>query len=169
MDDAQMMGLDLSEPIEPVKPVPPKDTFMLDVFGYVESILNSKENLMVTVEDERRYSEIRFMILKALSFYPDVILFVNEINSRPGMSARMEYEFLMGAIPGKKRKANKWSRKAAPSLYMQQVREYYGYNERKAEEAMKLLTIEQLAVIDTKTRKAGDSWTFSGDTESKSD
>lgn len=162
------MGLDLSTP-EPPKIVPKKDTFMMDVFSFVESVCNSKQNLMVTLEDEQRYNACRFIFLKALSFYPDVILFVNEINARPGMSARMEYDFLLAMIPSKPRKSNKWSRKAAPSLYTDAVREYYGYNERKAEDAMKLLTIEQLAMIDTKTRKAEDSWTFSGDLESKSD
>lgn len=161
-----MMGLDFSPEEKPLPSIK-RDTFMVDVFAYVESITFTKKNLMVTEVDERTYVKCRFMIHKALSFHPDLIQIVNLVNGLQDMSPRMEYEFFLNFIPMKKRRSGRWFKKSAPSLYLTTVQKYYGYNEKKAEDAMKILTIEQLAMIDNKNKKE-DTWTFSGDMESRS-
>lgn len=143
----------------------PKDDFMLKVFSYVESINVTKENIMCSEEDEKFYVRARFIIHRALSFSPDLIPIVNLINCAKNMDPRMEYEFFLNFIP-KKIRRNKWAKKSPKSVFMNTVREYYGYNENKAEEAMKILTVEQMTMIDNKNKKE-DSWAFSGDSGSK--
>jgi hypothetical protein len=137
-----------------------------DVFKWLESIYVTKRNLMVTEEDEVRYAKCRWLIHKAMSFAPDMVETVNMINGLSDMSPRMEYDVLLGCVPIANRRP-KWAKKAAPSLYLDAVREYYGYTESKAEQAMKLLSVEQLAIIDKKIQKKDEtSWvTFSGASE----
>jgi hypothetical protein len=160
-----MMGLDL-EPSEP-SVAKPKDTLWEDVFAFIHSINVSKKSLILTEEDERRYAKCRFFVVKMLAYHADVLPFVNAINAASGMEPRMEYEFLLNAVPTKTRTGGKWLKKTPSSLYLKSVQNYYGYNERKAEEAMKLMSVEQLAMIDNKNKRE-DSWTSSGDTGSKS-
>lgn len=142
-----------------------KDDFMINVFAYIESINITKENIMYGEAEEKFYTKARFVILRALSFSPDLVSIVNLANMRD-MGPRMEYEFFLNFIP-KKHRRNKWHKKTPNSLFTNSVREYYGYNEAKAVEAMKLLTVEQMTMIDKKNKKE-DSWTFSEDGASKS-
>lgn len=161
-----MMGLDLSPPEKPLPNIK-KDTFMSDVFDYVESISSTKQNLMVTEQDERTYVKCRFMIHKALSFHQDLVEIINLVNGLQDMPPRMEYEFLLNFVPTKNRRSGRWFKRGQSSVYLNTVREYYGYNEKKAEEAIRMLSIEQLAIIEARTRKE-DTWTSSGGTGSKS-
>lgn len=142
------------------------DNFMTKVFEYVSSITLTKKNIMYGEEDEKFYVKARWMIHRALSFSPDLIQTVNLVNGLHGMDARTEYEFFLNFVAIKPRR-NKWYKKSPKSVFMNAVRQHYGYNETKAEEAMKLLTVEQMTMIDNKNKKE-DSWTYSGDSVSKS-
>lgn len=160
--------LDLSEPEEVFPDIRKKNDFMQDVFDFLESINITKKNLINNEEGEARYQRCRWMVHRALSFSPDLVETVNLVNAMVDMSPRMEYEFFLNFIPVKVRRP-KWHKKGPQSVYMNSVREYYGYNETKAEQAMKLLTIEQLDMIDKKIKKEDEEiWeTFSGDGASK--
>lgn len=150
---------DLSVPEKPLPKVK-SDDFMEKVFAYIESISYTKKNLMVTERDEAFYIKARWMIFRALSFHHDVVSIVNVVNGM-NMPPRMEYQFLMNLIPSRFRKTGRWPKKSPKSVYMETIQQYYGYNESKSEEAMKILTIEQMTMIDKKNKKE-DTWIFSG-------
>lgn len=149
--------LDFTEPA-PKKPEK-KDDFMLSVFEFLNSITVSKEHLIQTEQDVKRYQKARFMVLKALSFYQELIHVVNLVNMR-AMEPRQEYELLLHLVPKKVRR-DKWIKKSPKSVFLRSVQEYYGYNENKASDVMKILSVEELAAIEARIRKE-DSWTFSG-------
>lgn len=157
--------LDLSPPEKPLPNIKKKDDFFERVFAFVDSITKTKVNQMVTEADEAFYNKARFMIHRALSFSQDLIEIVNLVNTMPDLSAQMEYQILLDTIPSRYRRP-KWAKKLPNSVYMATIQEYYGYNETKAEEAMKLLTVEDMERIDRKMKKE-DSWTFSGGKESR--
>mgnify|MGYP005811871917 CR=1 FL=1 len=140
------------------------EDFMLQVFAYMESILRTKQNLM-EIDGERFYIQARHVIFRGLSNHRDLVPVINLLNTR-NMEPRMEYEFLLNFVPAANRKNQKWFKKTAQSLYLKSVQEYYGYNEVKATQAMKLLSVEQLSMIEERIRKV-DSWTYSKDMESK--
>ena len=155
-----MMGLDLSEPEEII--VVARDNFWADINAFVDSILENKKDIY----DAGKYTKARFYLLKTLAYYADVIPYVNEVN-RLQMEPQMEYEFLLKAVPSRSRGGYRWIKKPVASLYMKSVQEYYDYNVRKAEEAMKILTVEQLTKIDKKIKRE-DECQSSGGTASKS-
>lgn len=139
---------------------------MQDVFDFIDSITVTKKNLLLTEQDEKRYARCRWLVRRGLSFSPDLIETVNMINTM-SMSPQMEYEFFLNFIPVKIRRP-RWSKKSAASLYMESVQQYYGYSETKAEQAIKILSVEQLAMIEKRIQKRDESWeTFSGAMESK--
>jgi hypothetical protein len=156
------------------KPLPNAkvDDFMPRVFGYVESITYTKQYLMVNEEEEKFYQKARFMIHRALSQSFDVLPILNLVNQHYDMPVKMEYNILMSEIPARMRRG-KWAKKSPKSLYMDTIREYYGYTEQKAEEVMKLLSVEDMMMIEQKTKKqdqvinGGYTCQSSGDTESK--
>jgi hypothetical protein len=82
------------------------------------------------------------------------------------MTPKMEYQFLLSEVPAKQRRSGKWAKRPPASLFMETIREHYGYNEQKAREAMKLLSVEDMMIIEQKQKKE-DSWTFSGATGSR--
>lgn len=150
--------IDISPPEKPLPKIK-KDDFLTKVFAYVESITVTKKYIMITDEDEKNYRECRFMIQKALSFSQDLVEIVNLINGMQDMPPRTEYEFFLNFVPVKMRRP-KWHKKSPKSVFMNSVREYYGYSETKAEEAMKLLTVEQMSMIEKRIKKEDDAWTF---------
>lgn len=154
--------LDFTEPVQPK--AEKKDDFMLAVFEFLNSITVTKDNLIHTEQDVKRYQKARFMVLRALSFYQELIPIVNLVNVK-AMDPRQEYDLLRHVVPKKVRR-DKWLKKSPKSVFLRSVQEYYGYNENKASEVMKILSIDHLAAIETRIRKE-DSWTFSGGSASK--
>jgi Bacteriophage clamp loader A subunit len=120
------------------------------IFSFLNSI-NTKQNIMYGEREEKQYRDLRFQILRVLSFYSDAVSYVNLINQR-SLSPRMEYEFLLNVIPQRPRR-EKWLKRNSQSVFLRAVQEYYGFNEDKAEEAMKLLSVKQLTMIEEKIMK----------------
>ena len=55
------------------------------------SILQTKEEVMLTDHDEKEYSP--FMVNRALSYYRDTVLFANVMNQYPNLDKRLQYNF----------------------------------------------------------------------------
>ena len=84
-----------------------------------------------------------FMVNRGLSFFIDTILIANEMNSHPGLSPKMQYDFYYHSIRKKKR-FSKWHKKPKDSKDIELVKKAYNYNRERAEEALELLTKEDL-------------------------
>jgi hypothetical protein len=161
MNAEEILNLEPDVPIAPVK-----DNFMDRVFAYVDSITNSKINIMTDEHEERFYKKASFMILRALSYSPDLIHVVNRVNKFYDLPVRMQYEFLLNIIPAKSRR-NKWPKKTRDDR-VKYVCEYYGYNEKRAEQAMTILTEDQMSTIIKKIEKKDtEVWMSSGGTGSR--
>lgn len=118
---------------------------MADLFKEIlPSILQTKQYALLTSQDEKSYPS--FMVNRALSFHRDTCLWANEMNKFPNLDNKLKYDFLLNIIRAQKRPYNKWHKKAQNSE-LNAVKEYYGYSDAKAEEALKILSTDQVAAI----------------------
>ena len=124
-------------------------------FDFTNSINQSKTDLMRgTANDkiaEKSYSP--FLTNRALSYHNDTVFYANEMNTRHFLDNLLQYDFLLNIVRPKKRYA-KWEKKDKDGD-VAIVREYFGYNETKARQALTILTEENLSVIREKLQKGG--------------
>lgn len=112
-------------------------------FDFVNAIHYSKDQLIVDEWSEKQYNP--FIVNKSLSFGHDTIIPANEMNSRPHLAKKMQFDFLSATIRPKKR-FNKWL-KPEQIADLSLVQEYYKYSRNKATEALTILTHAQLQDI----------------------
>jgi len=124
-------------------------------FDFTSSVSHTKKDLMRgTANDkiaEKSYSP--FLTNRALSYHNDTVFYANEMNTRHYLDKLLQYDYLLNIIRPKKRYA-KWSKKDNDGDVLI-VKEYYGYNDTKARQALSILTDEQLTTIRTKLQKGG--------------
>lgn len=118
---------------------------MADLFKEIlPSILQTKQYALLTEQDEKSYSS--FMVNRALSYHRDTVLLANEMNKFTTLDNKLKYDFLLNIIRAQKRPYSKWHKKAQNSD-LSIVKEYYGYSDAKAEEALKILSDDQITAI----------------------
>ena len=118
---------------------------MADLFKeIIPSILQTKEYALLTEQDEKSYSS--FMVNRALSYHRDTCLVANEMNKFSSLDNKLKYDFLLNMIRAQKRPFSKWHKKAQTSD-LEAVKEYYGYSDAKAEEALKILSDDQITEL----------------------
>lgn len=120
-------------------------------FDFVNAIHYTKENLIVDDWSEKQYNP--FIINKSLSFGADTVIAANEMNSRPHVEKHLQFSFLINTIRPRKR-FNKWL-KAEKIEDLEVVKQYYNYNTEKAQQALRLLTPEQLQTIKERLNTGG--------------
>jgi len=126
---------------------------MADLFKeIVPSILQTKVNYLRDDVDVKEYSP--FMVNRALSYHMDCVLYANEMNLYPDLDSDMQYQYLLNTIRSMKRKFQPWQ-KAEVLKDIGCVKEYFGYSNEKAKEALRILSDEQLEQIRKHTDKGG--------------
>jgi|TARA_B100000925_G_C21987084_1_gene465021 hypothetical protein len=123
----------------------------MNPFEYVNAINMTKEDIMVDDLAEKAYNP--FMVNRSLSYFQDTVLYANEMNVNHTIDKRLQFDFLINMIRKRKR-FSKWQ-KAVSDSDVEVVKEYYGYNNEKARQALTLLTSEQVDVLRQKVYKGG--------------
>lgn len=121
-------------------------------FDYINAINFTKQNLFEDPQAHKDYNA--WIVNKGLSYFPDTLLYANEMNRHYGIPKDWQFSFLLNSITKKKR-FSKWSKKDAISESLRLVKEYYGYSNEKAKQALSVLSDEQLAMIEQKLYKGG--------------
>jgi hypothetical protein len=125
----------------------------MDLFKEVlPSILQTKKSLLEDPRFKKDY--VPFVVNRALSYHMDCVLYVNELNINPGLDKDMQYSYLLNSIRSMKRKFQPWQ-KAETLNDIECVKQYFGYSNERAKEALRILNDEQIAEIRTKTAKGG--------------
>ena len=126
---------------------------MYELKDYLNAINYTKEALMDTEDEiwEKKYPP--FIVNKALSGFPDTIMYANEMNQNHHLDKKLQFDFLLNSIRKRKRftpwlRANKVSN-------LEYVKEFYGYSNEKAKSALTILTNEQIKQIKTSLNKGG--------------
>lgn len=120
-------------------------------FDYLNSINDTKKDIMVDDVSEKAY--VPFIINRGLSYFYDTVLLANEMNRNHHLSKRAQFSFFINSIRKKKR-FSKWF-KSTESEDLMIVKEYYGYNNAKAQSALAVLSEEQLKQLKQKLSKGG--------------
>lgn len=94
-----------------------------------------------------------WIVNKTLSYFPDTLFYVNEMNKNPHISNEMQYSYYLVSINKRKRFA-KQSKKTV-SDDVNNIAKYYGYSLRRAEEVFSILTAEQIKTIKLKLEVGG--------------
>lgn len=123
----------------------------MNPFEYVNAINMTKKDIMVDDLAEKAYNS--FMVNRSLSYFNDTVLFANEMNVNHTIDKRLQFDFLINMVRKRKR-FSKWQ-KSVSDNDVEVVKEYYGYNNEKARQALTLLTIEQINALKQKVYKGG--------------
>ncbi len=119
---------------------------------YLNSINLSKRDLME--EDpgwEKNYPP--YVINKCLSSHLDTLAFANEMNRYPNLDKRLQYSFFLNTVRPKKR-FSPWGKKEKVKD-LEVVKQYYGYSNEKAKQALRILSPNQLNYIKEKLNRGG--------------
>jgi hypothetical protein len=124
----------------------------MELRDWLNSINQTKENLID--EDpslEKEYAP--YIINRCLSGHIDSLLFANEMNMHHSLPKKMQYDFLINTLRKRKR-YSPWIRKEKLDD-LECVKSYYGYSTQKAQQALKILTSQQITLIKRKLEIGG--------------
>ena len=125
---------------------------MTELKEWLNSININKNNLIDEDSDlEKQYPA--YIVNRCMSGHIDAILLANEMNKRPNLPKKLQYDFFLNSIRKRKR-YSPWLRKEEIEN-LDFVKRYYGYSNEKAKQVLKILTREQLAFIKTKFETGG--------------
>ena len=120
---------------------------------YLNSINHEKKNIM----DENPLCENQYpawVVKHALYGHSDTLLLVNEMNIYNQLDNKLQYDFLLNSIRQRKRFAPWLKTSKIDNLDL--VKEYFGYSDQKAKDALTLLTDDDLELIRSKLNKGGN-------------
>jgi len=121
-------------------------------FDFLNAINQSKKDLIKEdPSNEKEYSA--WMVNRGLSFFPDTVMYANEMNQRHQISNKWQFQFLLNSIPKKKRFSKWFKREEEKNLKL--VMDCYGYSSEKAKQVLGILTPEQLKTIEEKQYTGG--------------
>ena len=120
----------------------------MELKDWLNSINFTKEDLS---EDISSYPP--FIVNRCLSGHIDCVLFVNEMNMNAHLPKDMQYSFYLNSLRKRKR-FSPWLRKDKVKD-LECVKQYYGYSNEKASQALKILNKEQLNFIKQRLETGG--------------
>ena len=125
---------------------------MTELKDWLNSINFNKKDL---IEEDPSTSKDYppYIINRCLSGHLDCIMFVNEMNKYPNLDKDMQYSFYLNTLRKKKR-FSPWLRKDKVTD-LQCVKEYYGYSNEKASQALKILSKQQIDYIKQRLETGG--------------
>ena len=125
---------------------------MTELKDWLNSINQTKKNLID--EDpslEKEYNP--YIVNRIYSGHLDSIMFANEMNQYAFLPKKIQYDFYLNSLRSKKR-FSPWLRKDKIKD-LDYVKRYYGYSNEKAQQALKILTKQQLNFIRSKFETGG--------------
>ena len=119
----------------------------MELKDWLNSINFDKNNIIredPTVEN--KYPP--YIVNKCMSGHLDSLMFANEMNIHYSLDKKLQYDFYINSLRKRKR-FSPWINKEKIQD-IDSVKQYYGYSNEKAKQALKILTDEQLTFIKSK-------------------
>ena len=119
-------------------------------FDYVNSINFTKKNLMRNSDNDELAESgyVPYITNKSLSYFPDTLFLSQAMNIHHGLDNLLQYEYLLNTVRPKKRFA-KWV-KPEDNDDLEIIKMYFGYSNKKAEQALKILSSDVIKEIREK-------------------
>ena len=119
---------------------------------YLNSLNYSKEYLMGDDPGwEKNYTP--YVINKCMSHHMDTIMYANEMNQYSALDKKLQYDFYIHIVRSRKR-FSPWGKKKKMND-LDVVKQYYGYSNEKARQALSILTPDQITFITNKLNRGG--------------
>lgn len=124
----------------------------MELKDWLNSINFTKENLIENNNQNiKKYPS--YIINRCLSGHIDGILYANQMNINHSLDKDMQYLFYLNILRKKKR-FSPWINKEK-IFDLDLVKKYYGYNNEKALQALKILSKEQINYIKSRFETGG--------------
>ena len=120
----------------------------MNPFELIKSISSTKKDIL---ENEKDYNA--FMVNRGLSYFPDTVLYANEMNKFHHLDNRLQYQFLINTIR-KRNRFSKWN-KSIESENINAIKKYYNYSNEKARDVLPLLSNKNLKTIRGRINHGG--------------
>jgi hypothetical protein len=120
----------------------------MELKDWLNSINFSKENFKDHINEYPPY-----IVNRCLSGHLDCIMFANEMNQYHFLDKDMQYEFYLNILRKRKR-FSPWIRKDKVTD-LDCIKQYYGYSNEKASQALKILSNEQIEFIKQRLDTGG--------------
>ena len=117
-------------------------------FALISSISNTKIDIL---ENEKDYNA--FMVNRGLSYFPDTVIYANEMNKFHHLDSRLQFDFLINIVR-KRNRFSKWN-KSSESEDINAIKVYYGYSNEKARDVLPLLSNANLNTIKGRIQHGG--------------
>ena len=118
-----------------------------------ENSINTNKNNLIDEDSDLEKQYPSYIVNRCLSGHIDAILFANEMNMRPNLSKKLQYDFFLNSLRKRKR-YSPWLRKEQIEN-LELVKQYYGYSNEKAKQVLNILTREQLSFIRDRLETGG--------------
>ena len=119
---------------------------------WLNSINLTKEDLLER-DPTAKKTYPPYIINRCLSGHLDSIMFANEMNKYPNLDKDLQYSFYLNTLRKKKR-FSPWLRKDKVTD-LEIVKQYYGYSNEKASQALRILTPDQINFIKQRLDTGG--------------
>lgn len=128
---------------------------MSNAFDYVTAINFNKQDLMSGTDNDElaEAGYVPFLTNRSLSYFPETILYANEMNMQNHLDKKLQFHYLINSIRPKRR-YSKWA-KRQDSEDFEAVKQYFKYNNTKTEQALQLLSPDQIRTIKKKLTTGG--------------
>ena len=121
---------------------------------YLNAINFDKKPLLDSDDETWAKKYPPFIINKCLSMFYDCIAQANEMNGYHFLDKKLQFHFYINSIRKRKRFGGKWLSQAKLKN-LEYVKEYYGYSNEKAKQALNILTEQQIELIKETLNKGG--------------
>ena len=118
---------------------------------WLNAINFKKGNPMEDPLAEKQYAP--FIVNKCLSYFPDTILQVNEMNAKHHLDKKMQFDYLHSSIRKRKR-FSPWMKKNKDEN-IELVQKFFPYSAKRAEEILDLLPPECIEEMKKKSDTGG--------------
>jgi hypothetical protein len=121
-------------------------------FDFVKEIQTGKRDLMADPQSEKDY--VPFVVNRALSYELDCVMEANAMNSRHHLDKKMQFGYLLRIVRARKRPFHKWAKKDVNES-IDAVKKLWEFSDRKALDALRILTPEQIEQVKRITDMGG--------------
>ena len=125
---------------------------MTDLFKDIIPSIQQTKKVVVTAENERDY--VPFVVNRSLSFHSDIVMFANQMNMLPHTDGLLQYHYLLNTVRAYRRPFQKWQKRETIEN-LDAVKEYFGYSNEKAKDALSILSNAQIEQIKKNLNKGG--------------
>jgi hypothetical protein len=123
-------------------------------FDFINAINQGKDIIRESENPEQMEKDYSaFMVNRGLSYYPDTLFYANELNMLAHIDSLLQNDYYLNSVRPRKR-FSKWAKREKDSD-LEAVQEYFGYGYNKAQQALTVLSTQQLNELKERLEKGG--------------